>query len=61
MLVVLALVGRFAYVLGVHTFKRTKFGEQQALAKLRGAYEVGLAASTRQALDPEELVDAWGG
>ena len=63
-LVVLALVGRFAYVLGVHTFKRTKFAEQRkALAKLRGAYEwdsLHVDATGLGSQLAEELVDAWG-
>lgn len=63
-LVVVALVGSTAFVLGVHTFKRTKFAEQRkALAKLRGVYEwdslhvdsTGLGSQLA-----EELVDAWG-
>lgn len=63
-LVVVALVGRFAYVLGVHTFKRTKFSEQRkALAKLRGAYEwdsLHVDATGLGSQLAEELVEAWG-
>jgi len=63
-LVVLALVGRFAYVLGVHTFKRTKFAEQRkALAKLRSAYEwdsLHVDATGLGSQLAEELVEAWG-
>ncbi len=63
-LVVVAIVGGLAYVLGTHEFKRTKFSEQRkALAKLRGAYQwetlhvdsTGLGSQLA-----EELVEAWG-
>jgi len=63
-LVVIALVGRFAYVLGVHTFKRTKFSEQRkALAKLRSAYDwesLHVDATGLGSQLAEELVEAWG-
>jgi len=63
-LTVIALVGRFAYVLGVHTFARTKFAEQRkALAKLRGAYQwetLHIDATGLGSQLAEELVEAWG-
>lgn len=63
-LVVVAVVGGLAYVLGVHTFARTRFSEQRkALAKLRAAYDwdtIHVDATGLGSQLAEELVEAWG-